>query len=1268
MVQLVLAGSQDAFLTKYPKRTYFVSVFYRRTPFFLNTIQVPLLGPARFGDTAICRIPQTGDVVVGMSLQSVLPSLATVSNTFTYVGGKTTLTMNVNSSTEYTIRIPPGASTENLTWLNVIPGITFDATLRITTVGTTTINVVSDDFADILCQENPRFTVNGSRGPDYPLELSPVWTYTNEKNISYVDNTGNKLVKEAVLKIGGQAVKRLEGEYLTLRQDLDVPQENQFALTALVGKNDTQLVTQPRTYITPLDFMEFIPMCALERHNFEVHYEFEQFSNLIPYDGAGEFSPASYSSTRIAPVTDAMFLSPNVFMSTTSNIIQYAGGTTFSNTYPNIQSGQIRNLYSNLYTFSGTLLSADTGSSVSVAGNAFGSDTQSNLYIFNQGSLNLFSTYSNTLSKVSNTSTFSFPSGFVTSTIKYINLASNTIQTSSERLRITSNAAKTQNTVAITNFVASPTVNFVTSLNWDSDLNANAYFSNSRSYSYNLGTQTTSNTTSLTVSDYIFDWSFRNHLGQVIDPSIFVPTQSLYLSEVLNPAGSANVFYDGAFTRTMTFLYTNFSSDPYQTVPTSNVMQATFPYSKTAQGAWTTRTLTNLENITVNRATKYITNTGNPIQSNVLTGYMGMRFTGVSAASNAAITYVGPGGVKYYTNITPAQSLINIGPSSFYYVDNEYNTISTTTTCSRIGTALVFSGPIPIYSVNVAGVDQVHDPIPGFSNVVQFTGITQYPVQFSGGLTITGQGTGRVDDRTQWVAGPNSIQFYGLTEMTCLTAGITKVNRVPYLSNITAEFDRNLIVLSDSTPWQTYLSTPTLYFTGEYWTLTQNLWPTSLTVTLYDSNNVGTTISDVTATDFRARLATAGYTTGVSTLTFRNCAYLVCQDKRSRLVLGLGSNVILPVTYYQSPSVTLDVGGRPAYSNAVSIPSIVTKPCTDRSYSVYTASNTAPWIIQVKQDGTCVACDTTGVLTPNGSIAPQKNYVLALTELSNVYFLSSDGYLLTYDTNYEFGQVGSLSTRSLAVTDVYSAVITNRYIVTNQKSTSNLFFTDKTTYVTRSMMGYGQPDSILVWDGSRYIYVMSQVNSNVIIIDTILYTDPTFVNGSMLIEYAILSDDERNWFQRTQNDHLMKQVQVYRFEIKPNITEAQFDLKLKNLVSELLFTIDDDNIEAVALYFNGVPIIDYDDAGCSLSLSKIQPFENHRRIPDRPFFMYSFAKNPSDMNPTGFVNMSRIVEQTVYVRVTPSNTTRTFTVWADSYNIIRFRDGLAGILYDYSTQ
>ena len=476
-----------------------------------------------------------------------------------------------------------------------------------------------------------------------------------------------------------------------------------------------------------------------------------------------------------------------------------------------------------------------------------------------------------------------------------------------------------------------------------------------------------------------------------------------------------------------------------------------------------------------------------------------------------------------------------------------------------------------------------------------------------------------------------------------------------------------MVVLSDSTPWQTNQGTADmLYFTGEYWTLSQNLWPLNMSITAYDANNRPTVVTGTTETNFRSNVVGQGYATGVTSFTFQNCAYLVCNDIRSRLVLGLGSNVTVPVTYYSSPSITLDPGGRPVYSGSVAISGINAKTATDTKNSVYTASNTSPWLLQVKQGGQVVAMDTTGVQTPNGSLVSQKEYVTVMTEGTNVYFLAKDGTLVTYDNRYEFGQVGSMTVTNIGVSDIYSATLTNRYIAVNKKTSSNIYYVSKSTGKVNVMQGIGQQNGLLVWDGARYLYEFSPSGSAVVV-DTILYTNPTFVNASMLIEYALVSEEERAWFQRVQFDQLFKQLQVTKFLIKAGITEAQFTLKLKNLVTELMFTIDDDGLDAIELYFNGVPIID-EDNGSALCLSKIQPYEHHKRIPDRPFFMYSFAKKPSEMNPSGFVNMSRIIEQVIKVTVIPAAVDRTFTVWADSYNVMRFRDGLAGVLYDYSTQ
>jgi hypothetical protein len=97
----------------------------------------------------------------------------------------------------------------------------------------------------------------------------------------------------------------------------------------------------------------------------------------------------------------------------------------------------------------------------------------------------------------------------------------------------------------------------------------------------------------------------------------------------------------------------------------------------------------------------------------------------------------------------------------------------------------------------------------------------------------------------------------------------------------------------------------------------------------------------------------------------------------------------------------------------------------------------------------------------------------------------------------------------------------------------------------------------------------------------------------------------------------------------------------------------------------------------------VQPFKNHVNIPDigeSPFGMYSFSLDPGSSDPTGQLNMSRIIHQkfTIEFReqdryVNPNDNTlvvRGYSteetqvrVYAINYNILSFDSGLAGLKF-----
>ena len=108
-----------------------------------------------------------------------------------------------------------------------------------------------------------------------------------DQTFPYYDSVGTWAIKTADLKIGGQTIQSLTGEFIELWNDLHVPYENQPGLTILTGKNDTSTINPPgRTYYVNLPFYFYgnpslyLPLVSLERHDVEVHVTFRNFNEL----------------------------------------------------------------------------------------------------------------------------------------------------------------------------------------------------------------------------------------------------------------------------------------------------------------------------------------------------------------------------------------------------------------------------------------------------------------------------------------------------------------------------------------------------------------------------------------------------------------------------------------------------------------------------------------------------------------------------------------------------------------------------------------------------------------------------------------------------------------------------------------------------------------------------------------------------------------------------------------------------------------------------
>jgi hypothetical protein len=188
--------------------------------------------------------------------------------------------------------------------------------------------------------------------------------------------------------------------------------------------------------------------------------------------------------------------------------------------------------------------------------------------------------------------------------------------------------------------------------------------------------------------------------------------------------------------------------------------------------------------------------------------------------------------------------------------------------------------------------------------------------------------------------------------------------------------------------------------------------------------------------------------------------------------------------------------------------------------------------------------------------------------------------------------------------------------------------------------------------------------------------------ASLPVEYVFLADEEVQYIQGAKIDYVITQLQQAATVIPAGINSLNgYKLFFVNPVKELFFVIQDSNVVSrndywnynntstggnqlvnLQLQFNGEDIISPTVAD-ALYLGTVQFYNNHTRIPKNKFYNYSFAIDPENYLPTGQVNMSRIINQNIWMKLTDSPKSRNVRIYAKSYNILRVQNGLGGVLF-----
>jgi hypothetical protein len=79
--------------------------------------------------------------------------------------------------------------------------------------------------------------------------------------------------------------------------------------------------------------------------------------------------------------------------------------------------------------------------------------------------------------------------------------------------------------------------------------------------------------------------------------------------------------------------------------------------------------------------------------------------------------------------------------------------------------------------------------------------------------------------------------------------------------------------------------------------------------------------------------------------------------------------------------------------------------------------------------------------------------------------------------------------------------------------------------------------------------------------------------------------------------------------------------------------------------------------------NNIQAYQHHSNTPAHGVYMYSFALNPEDQQPSGTCNFSRIDNSQLILNMNANNPASQVSVYAVNYNVLRITSGMGGLAY-----
>jgi hypothetical protein len=173
----------------------------------------------------------------------------------------------------------------------------------------------------------------------------------------------------------------------------------------------------------------------------------------------------------------------------------------------------------------------------------------------------------------------------------------------------------------------------------------------------------------------------------------------------------------------------------------------------------------------------------------------------------------------------------------------------------------------------------------------------------------------------------------------------------------------------------------------------------------------------------------------------------------------------------------------------------------------------------------------------------------------------------------------------------------------------------------------------------------------------------------LFVEYVYLSQPERDWFKKNTLVYLTHSFQRLQFKVPTSTTQTTYTYytEFVNDVKELFWIIQSDAASNVYDYGNHLVNLQLtlnnqdfitNDYASAQYLHVLQPLQYHTRVPNGNYYMYSFALEPENEQPTGEMNMTNITRQQHSLTLTASpSSERNLRMYAHSYNLFTIKGG-----------